>query len=136
MEFPPAEPAKHGCAASFLGTFAYLVLAMDVLKDEPIALPIQFVMGLIASFFLMYIARLLGLLLRVEPFSDIWYWSRLIPATAIAVGLIGVFYHKQLPAWIVLTSWFTAIFGTTHFWIRKPVPEREGDQHPPSENSP
>jgi uncharacterized membrane protein len=136
MESPPAEPAKHGCAASFVGTFAYLVLAMDVLKDEPVTLPVQFVMGLIASFFLMYIARLLGLILRVEPFSQIWYWSRLIPATVVAIGLTGVLYHKQLPSWLIIVSWFTAIFGTTHFWIRKPVPEREGDQHSSDGDSP
>lgn len=128
MESPPTEPAKHGCTTVFLGTIAYLILALDATHDDPfIAFPVQIGMGFVATLFMMFLARLLGLLLRVEPFSDIWYWSRLIPATVIAAGITGVLYHRQLPPSLCLISWFAVIFGTTHFWTKKPGQKREGN---------
>lgn len=133
MESPPA---KHGCTTVFLGTIAYLIFALEATKDDPfIAFPFQIVTGLGLSLILMFLARLLGLLLRVEPFSEIWYWSRLIPATVIAAGITGVCYHKQLPLWLCLASWFLVIFGTTHFWTRKPGQVRVGKTPPPGNES-
>lgn len=136
MESPPAKPAKNGCTTVFLGTIAYLILALDATHEDPfISFPFQIVTGLGLSLILMFLARLLGLLLRVEPFSEIWYWSRLLPATVIAAGITGVCYHKQLPAWASISAWFLVIFGTTHFWIKKPGQEREGESAPTGNES-
>lgn len=136
MESLPAEPAKHGCAALFLGTIVYLGVTLDGTVEDPVrSLIFQSILGFTVSLVLMYVSRLLGLLLLVEPFSDIWYWSRLVPSTVIAIGFTGICYHEQIPPSLFFISWFSVIFGTTHFWIKKPGQERAGEMPPPGNES-